>query len=378
MRTSSTPGSKRPRPGFWRDIIDSLDDAILVVDADLKPLASNPAAETMLGASPVGEPLLAGIIRQNGWLSRMVRSCLATGRNLGDPEAILNLGPRVIDLRAEVTPLAAPDGLRTGAIILLHDLSHQKSAEHAVETGDVPLRLSPAGLAHEVKNPLTGIKGAAELLAAMLPQEPRVRQYCDLILGGVDRIAALVEQVLSVSSPRRLRQAPVNIHRVLHQALKIAGLFPKPPSEIALEQEFDPSLPEIIGDEAALERAFLNLIRNALEAMDGRGRLRLRSRMETEFRLTAEGKRRQFLRVEVLDSGCGMTAEQLTQLFTPFFTTKPTGTGLGLVLSRRIVALHGGKLWAEPGGIGASPPPGQRVPGMTFKVTLPAGTRPQP
>jgi signal transduction histidine kinase len=116
--------------------------------------------------------------------------------------------------------------------------------------------------------------------------------------------------------------------------------------------------------------------------------------METQFRLTAQGRRRQFLRVEVSDSGKGMTAEETRQLFTPFFTTKPSGTGLGLVLSQRIIALHGGKLWAEAKDVGGVPDPGfanrQITPappdaseveargrevgrGMTFCVMLPVG-----
>jgi two-component system, NtrC family, nitrogen regulation sensor histidine kinase GlnL len=362
---------------MWRDIFDGLADAVIVVDSDLKPVAVNPAAETMLGVSQLGRSLFGSIVRHNDWLARMLHTCLDTGQNLGDPDAMFNIGPRAVTVRAEISPLAGFDGQIAGAIVLLHDLSHQKSAEHAVE-GPPHLRLSPAGLAHEVKNPLTGIKGAAELLAAGHLaghlDDKRVQQYCEVIMDGASRIETLVEQVLAVSAPRRLKQDEVNIHKVIHQALKLAGLFPKPPPEIDLEQEFDPSLPDVIGDEPALERAILNLIRNAVEAMDNHGRLRIRTRMETEFRLAAEGKRRQFLRIEVIDSGRGMTQGELEQLFTPFFTTKPSGTGLGLVLSQRVVSLHSGKLWAERGGIEGpetSTNPEARSRGMSFKVTLP-------
>jgi two-component system nitrogen regulation sensor histidine kinase GlnL len=237
-------------------------------------------------------------------------------------------------------------------------------------------------------------------LAGRLRSDPRAQQYCGLILEGVNRIAALVEQVLAASSPQRLSFAPVNIHRVLHQALRMAGLHPHPPAGVMIEQLFDPSLPEISADAAALERAFLNLVRNAVEAIGPGGIIRLRTRMETEFRLSAEGRRLQFLRVEVSDSGRGMNAAEMAQLFTPFFTTKHSGTGLGLVLSQRIVAAHGGKLWAEAGGADPSrPPPAihtatahpadssehrardeeHRTRGMTFKVTLPVGVRdPEP
>ncbi|MGZ6195964.1 MAG: two-component system sensor histidine kinase NtrB, partial [Candidatus Binataceae bacterium] len=322
--------------------------------------------------------------------------CLISGQDLADSEAKLSLGSRMATVGAEVSPLLAAGGASRGAVVLLHDLALHRGAAQALGTAEPDLKLSPAGLAHEVKNPLTGIKGAAELLAGRLRDDPRAQQYCWLILEGVNRITALVEQVLAASSPQRLTFEPVNIHRVLHQALRMAGLHPHAPDGVTIEQLFDPSLPEISADAAALERTFLNLVRNAAEAIGATGTIRLRTRMETEFRLTAEGRRRPFLRVEVSDSGRGMNAAEMAQLFTPFFTTKPSGTGLGLVLSQRIVAAHGGKLWAEAGGVNPSrPTPAihlaephhahpaypeeHRARGMTFKVTLPVGPRdPEP
>jgi two-component system nitrogen regulation sensor histidine kinase GlnL len=361
------------RLNLWRDIIDSLPDAVVVISARGEPIAINPAAETVLGASTIGQAQLADLFAHNRWLKGMVETCLETGQTLGDPDAVIGIGPRSLSVRAEVSPLLAADAHPEAVIILLHDLSHEKSAAQAAESGQSSIRLSPAGLAHEVKNPLTGIKGAAELLASMYPSDARAQQYCRVILDGVNRIAALVEQVLAVSSPQRLAREPVNIHQVLHQSLRMAGLYPTAPKEVRIVQDFDPSLPEVLGDAAALERAFLNLVKNASEAIGGSGSIRLHTRMESEFRMTAEGRRRQFLRVEISDSGAGMAEDEMHQLFTPFFTTKPEGTGLGLVLSQRIVALHGGRLWASAGGIGKPPGKNQPPSGMTFKVTLPTG-----
>jgi two-component system, NtrC family, nitrogen regulation sensor histidine kinase GlnL len=426
---------------LWRDILDSLGDAVVVLSPELEPVAANAAAQTLLETSQVGRTLVSRLMRRNKWLRRMVDSCLTSGQSLDNPETQLVLSRRSIVVRAEVSPLMNREGRPDCAIVLLHDLSHQKGAEQALAGETNPFRLSPAGLAHEVRNPLTGIKGAAELLGSMFPGDPRAQQYCRIILDGVNRIASLVEQVLvlSASSPERLKREPVNIHQVLHQALRMAGLYPEAPAGIVVRQMFDPSLPEVSGDVVALERVFLNLIRNALEAIeaartesaspnpaykesagaqsntptefpaphsaapaDGKHMILLRTAMETQFRLTAEGRRRQFLRVEISDSGKGMDQEGLKQLFTPFFTTKPGGTGLGLVLSQRIIALHGGKLWAERAGLGTianndasterpapeimdeEPPAspmdespghseGQTNAGMTFCVTLPVG-----
>lgn len=355
---------------LWRDVIDSLTDAIIVLSPAMEPQAVNPAAKTILGVSQVSAATMADLVRQNEWLGRMVGACLESGQDFADMETILTVGPRELAIRAEVSPLLNAEGRLAGVIIQLHDLSHEKGAAEARATGDLSLQLSPAGLAHEVRNPLTGIKGAAELMAGMFPEDRRAQQYCSVILDGVNRIASLVEQVLMVSGPQRLADEPVNIHMVLHQALRMAGLFPQPPAGVVVLQDFDPSLPDVVGDAGALERTFLNLIKNAAEAIGPSGTIRLHTRIEREFTMTAEGRRRQFLRVEVSDSGAGIAEDQMAQLFTPFFTTKPAGTGLGLVLCQRIIALHGGRLWAQRGGVEGKGT-GASSDGMTFKVTLP-------
>jgi two-component system, NtrC family, nitrogen regulation sensor histidine kinase GlnL len=367
-------GAPRPdsKVDLWHEILDCLHDAVIVLSPTLDPLAVNAAAEAILEASQVNRLMVGRLIRRNEWLKRMVALCLESGQSLDNPEATLALDHRSLVVRAEVSPLISPAGYFEGAILVLHDLSYQKSAEQTFDADENVFRLSPAGLAHEVKNPLTGIKGAAELLAAMFPRDSRAKLYCGLILEGVNRIAGLVEQVLAVSNPQRLKHEPFNIHQVLHQALRMAGLFPGASEDLLIDQDFDPSLPEVNGDAVALERVFLNLIRNAREAIEAvhgdgpsmsvppapradkkatpiRGTIRLRTAMETQLRISAHGKRRKYLRVEVSDTGKGMSDADLKQLFTPFYTTKPSGTGLGLVLSQRIVALHGGKLWAERG-----------------------------
>src|SRR5262249_43982187 len=100
---------------LWHDIVDSLDDSVIVVDRDLRPIAVNPAAETMLGVSKVGKTLLGGLMRQNEWLGRMLHSCLDTGQSLGDPEAIFYIGPRALNVRAQISPLSGVGGDSGGA-----------------------------------------------------------------------------------------------------------------------------------------------------------------------------------------------------------------------------------------------------------------------
>ncbi len=365
---------------LWRDIVDSLHAAVLALSSGLELREINQAGENLLGVSPASSAVVRELIGRNQWLLDMLRACLLHGEDLSSAEASLVLTGREVAVRAEVSPLIDESGQISGVVLLIHDLSHERGAAHLVnDAEEADLGLSAAGLAHEVKNPLTGIKGAAELMARLFPADNRAQQYCGLILDGVNRVAGLVEQVLSVSGPQRLRQEPVNIHQVLHQALALAGLYPQPRPGIVVEQEFDPSLPEIMGDAPALERVFLNLLKNAIDAIESAGTIRLRTRIETRFRRTPGGARRRFLRVELSDSGKGLTATEMANLFRPFYTTKLGGTGLGLVLSQRIIAMHGGKIWAESGSRrgGSRTVPDEADPraddlsGLTFKVTLP-------
>jgi two-component system nitrogen regulation sensor histidine kinase GlnL len=364
---ASVPVSGRPAKAslaLWRNILDSLGAAVIVLSPRLEPIAINSAAESLIGGAYLNAAQIHELMAANPWLAEMVSECLATRTEMSVAEARLIAGSQKTAVGAHLSPLLDDYTGLAGTVIMLLDLSYRYAAAQSAGAGNTEgaLGLSPAGLAHEVKNPLTGIKGAAELLLGMLPEGNRGRQYCELILDGANRIANLVEEVLSVSGPQKLRLEAINIHEVLHQALRTAGVFPREPNGIVIEQRFDPSLPEIAGDRAALERVFLNLVRNAVEAITPPGRIRLVTRMESEFHLNANGRKQHFLRVEVSDSGKGMSDDEIAQLFTPFFTTKPHGTGLGLVLSQQVIGFHGGKLRAGRSG---------ELGGMTFKVTLP-------
>ncbi|MBF6569658.1 MAG: hypothetical protein IVW54_12375 [Candidatus Binataceae bacterium] len=349
---------------LWRNILDSLGAGVIVLSPQCELIAINSAAQDLIAGTQPSAEQIGHLMVDNAWLAEMVGECFSTCNEMSVAKVDLIARARRITVSAHLSPLIDERAGLAGTVIMLLDLSRRQLAAN-LPPGNAAagaLGLSPAGLAHEVKNPLTGIKGAGELLAGLFPEGHRGRQYCELILDGVNRIAGLVEQVLSVSGPQRLRSDPVNIHQVIHQALRTAGVYPGEPGAIAIEQYFDPSLPEILGDAPALERVFTNLIRNAIEAIAPPGRIVIMTRMETEFHMNANGRRQHFLRVEISDSGTGMGEEEMSQLFTPFFTTKPHGTGLGLVLSQQIVGFHGGKLRAARS---------KELGGMVFKVILP-------
>jgi two-component system nitrogen regulation sensor histidine kinase GlnL len=248
-----------------------------------------------------------------------------------------------------------------GAVLVLRDLTLQQTLEATTRRADrlAALGTVASGLAHEIRNPLGGIKGAAQLLRGAL-EDPELLHCADIIIREVERLDGLVEQLRELATPPRLQLEPVNIHRVLNDVLVLQRQAPAWGSAV-LRTAFDPSLPDVQGDRAQLTQVFLNLVKNAIEALDGGGELTVSTRIETRFHIRRGSGRGRFLSVLIEDSGPGIPDDHQTQLFSPFFSTKPRGSGLGLAVCHRIVNEHGGAIAyeARPGG------------GSCFRVTLP-------
>jgi two-component system nitrogen regulation sensor histidine kinase GlnL len=249
-----------------------------------------------------------------------------------------------------------------GVVLMLRDRTIHASLQEMVserERLDDFGRIA-AGIAHEVKNPLGGIRGAAEILASRA-SDAKTLDAAELIVREVGRIATLVDDLMVFARTEDLELAPLNIHRVLEQVLDLLAMDPLA-SGIEVERAFDPSLPELQGDANRLTQIFHNLVRNALQAMEGRGTLTITTRMALKSRLsTPDGRPVPTLLVEVADSGPGIAPEVQSQLATPFFTTRAGGTGLGLAVSRHWVHRHDGALHID-----SAPGHGTRV-----RVTLP-------
>lgn len=336
-------------------------DAIVLFDETDRIVKCNQAAEQMTG---LAEAQLLGstcdeVFGPASSFGSMVARTREVGHGEACGEAVLTVGRNTLPVRASSSPIFGNQGQVEGTALVMHDLSYQKKLEDEARRNETLARLGTlvAGLAHEIKNPLSGIKGAAQLLARRMQEDHDVLTYTDVMIREVDRLSNLVEQLLGVGSRRSPTLVPVNIHKILRDVLDL--MRPElDENDIKLRVEIDPSLPDVLGDPAQLTQVLLNIIKNALEAMSGGGVLSLVTRMETDFHImrlrasqaasAAEGQpsssHAKFLRVEIADDGPGFPTPDPARLFEPFYTTKARGTGLGLAICQGIVAAHNGDI----------------------------------
>jgi two-component system nitrogen regulation sensor histidine kinase GlnL len=318
-----------------------MSDALLVVGADGGVLHLNPAAEDLFGRSrdrSVGLPARA---LPGGSQLAILADRARTAEVIASAEFPAPQDPSVL-VHAEASPLL--DGPScVGAVVILR--SPRQSSR------SLDFDALAAGLAHEIKNPLAGLQGSAELLAR--EADGSAREYAQVIAREAKRVDGLVRELLDLARPTALQTMPVNIHSVMGDVRILSRGLPGS-DRISFVEHYDPSLPDVHGDPEKLTQVVLNLVRNAIDAVaqverpevifeTGVASLRLRA---------ASGRTRPLARVAVLDNGCGISESMLARLYTPFATSKAHGTGLGLAVSRRIVEAHGGRIEVRnrPGG----------------------------
>src|SRR5258706_953587 len=336
----------------WEQILINLDAGVVTVDLDGKIGFFNEAAEVLTeisSAATLGQPL-EQIFKREPWLIDLVRKTRPprqeSTRGEGD---FLSRWGRKTPVSVTVSPLQDRQGEFLGSIILLRDIKHQKELEEDLKRADrlALMGTLAAGLAHEIRNPFGGIKGAAKLLCRSADGNRSVNEFTDIMIREVDRVNNLIEQLLDLSRPKELKLAPVNIHEILEDVLLLEGQTVDD-KQIEIKKYFDPSLPPIHGDRAQLMQVFLNLVQNAFQAMANSGTLTVTTRLETDFHIRGQDRAtNRFIWVDIADQGGGITEEDLPQIFSPFFTTKTSGTGLGLATCYRIVKEHGGTIRVE-------------------------------
>jgi two-component system, NtrC family, nitrogen regulation sensor histidine kinase GlnL len=328
-------------------LLAALPHPILVLGDNERVLYANAAAEVFFSAS--GAVLKRQTLRELVGFGSPLLALIAQVRRTGSTvnEYGVDVGlPRANTLKLVDVfggPLSEQPGLvvlmlqqRSMALMIERQLTHRAAARSV--SGLATL------LAHEIKNPLSGIRGAAQLIEPSLQEQDRA--LAQLICAETDRIRGLVDRMEVFGDERPFAKEPVNIHVVLDHVKRLAETgFGR---DLRTSVEYDPSLPAVAGNRDKLVQAFLNLVKNAVEAIEqGRepGRIVLRTAFRPGMRLTVPGSGPRVslpLMIEIEDNGPGIPEALKPHLFDPFVTTKRNGTGLGLALVAKIIGDHGG------------------------------------
>lgn len=314
-----------------------LDDSLLIVDI-------NPAAENILGISRArarGQSLLQ-LVDDEPELREILSRVIVTGDHYANEMHLtsteVHSHDRIVDCR--VSPVELDNAV---LLVEITDVTrrNQISRENALIIQHGAGRQMIRQLAHEIKNPLGGIRGAAQLLERQL-EGPELREYTDVVISETDRLASLVDTLLGPGGPPS--KEPVNVHELLEYVMRI--IESEDQRQLSIHRDYDPGLPLIDLDRDQMIQALLNLVRNAAAALDGQGTITLRSRAVTNFTI-GNVRHRVIATIEIEDDGPGIPAELQDSVFYPLVTSRPEGTGLGLPAAQELISRHGGLIEFE-------------------------------
>lgn len=345
---------------FAQQFVDNSSSAIIAIDINETVIIYNQSAEDIMGVMAdevVGKPFNYLLGKKIGTEDSILLNTLRTGKPYSHVEANIETPMGLMNVMAYTTLVRDQDSNIIGSILSIRDITNQKQLEEKVikaEKFSVIGELA-AGIAHEVRNPLTSIKGFLQLLDKKFSLDDQIHNYINIMLEEIKRINHIISEFLLLARPTVPIKRQVNIHDVLVEILLLSEgeLLLK---NIALEQKFDDNCPPVIVDVEQIKQVFLNLVTNAIAAMPEKGMITLTSKyVQSEM----------VVRLYFTDNGIGIDPAKLDMIFDPFFTTKEEGTGLGLTVSYRIIENHGGKLkvLSTPGT------------GSTFIISLPVAQK---
>lgn len=331
------------------DILENISTGVIALDRNLTVTAINSAAQALLEVSrarTIGIRAGQLVLRSGEWQQNLEQALLSNAplTQRGMPLVLLTGHEIHVDLT--VNPVLGKEGVtellvEIQAIDRLLKISREEAVLYAQETTKTVIR----SLAHEIKNPLAGVRGAAQLLARELPGD-HLGEYTQVIIKEADRLRDLVDRLLG---PRQqLSLQALNIHEVLEHLCKL--LLAESRNQVKIVRDYDPSLPDIPGDRGQLIQAMLNIMRNALQAATQVEDciLTLRTRSQRQFTIGTT-RHRLVCRVDISDNGPGIPEDMMHAIFIPMVTGRAEGTGLGLAISQSIVNLHGGLLECSNG-----------------------------
>ncbi len=330
-------------------LLDALATAIVAIDDSMRIRYINSAAEQLLGTSAkraIQQRLTRALTIPDTLFAR-IREALDNGQPFTDRQVSLEphgQDPQVVDLY--LSPLTL-EGNRAGLVLEINTVDRplRIARDEAMLAQQEHARSLLRGLAHEIKNPLGGLRGAAQLLARQLPDD-ELSEYTTIIIREADRLQSLIDRMLGPTT--RPKRDPVNLHEVLEHVRKIA--IAGAPESVQIRFDYDPSIPECLTDKDRLTQVFLNIVGNALEALAGAGRIVFKSRIVSNFTI---GRTRHPLlaSIQIIDDGPGIPESLIDQIFFPMVSGTNHGTGLGLSIAQTTMNQLGGLIEciSEPG-----------------------------
>ncbi len=328
-------------PGVERRIMEGLNVSVMLFDAELRLRYINPAGEMLFASSArhmIGVHAMDLIRCTGGQVDKDLRATLDTGQPFAERGVLLTLPDgRQATVDCTISPLKDLEG-PTEILIELQQKDRQLriSREELLIAQHQTVRELVRGLAHEIKNPLGGLRGAAQLLERELP-DSSLYEYTHIIIDEADRLQALVDRMLGPTRPPN-KQA-VNIHDALERVRQLVQA--ETGETVAVTRDYDPSIPLLQADADQLIQALLNLVRNAVRAAGESGEVILRTRVLRQFTLGSI-RHRLVLKVDIEDNGTGIDPELLPGIFFPMVSGSNEGAGLGLPIAQSLISRHGG------------------------------------
>jgi two-component system nitrogen regulation sensor histidine kinase GlnL len=323
------------------DILDNISTGVLALDAGLRVVALNAAGQALLETSDtrcVGHHAQQLLLHPREWQQNLEQVLLNNSPLVRRGMRLLLLSGQEIHADLTITPVTYSNIrllVEMQPVDRLLKISREEGLLHAQETTRAVIR----GLAHEIKNPLGGVRGAAQLLARELP-DPQLEEYTNIIIREADRLRDLVNRLLGPN--QQLDFKPVNIHEILEHVRNL----------MQIERDYDPSLPEFTGDRSQLVQVILNILRNAVQAAEGGEACHIVLRTRSQRQFTIGGTRHRLVcRVDINDNGPGIPDDLMHAIFVPMVTGRADGTGLGLSIAQSVINSHNGLLEckSEPG-----------------------------
>lgn len=326
--------------------LDLLSSSVILLDEHLVVRYLNAAGQNLLATSAnalVGRPLEQAFtcspVLQGALANALHNNWSYTGRNIE-----IKLGEsHTLHLNCTVTPVQADEAPEVRLLIELQPIDQQLAAsreERLIEQQQANRELI-RNLAHEIKNPLGGLRGAAQLLEHEL-NNPSLKEYTQVIIKEADRLQDLMQRLLTPHRP--MQPATVNIHEILERVRSL--LVAEFPGSLTVRRDYDTSLPEIVGDREQLIQSILNIARNAAQAMEGQGEIRLKSRVLRQVTLVKK-RYKLAMEVEVIDNGPGIPPDIRERMFYPLVSGREGGSGLGLTIAQNFVQHHHGTVECE-------------------------------